>query len=132
MSLTFSDALRNARANSLVQILDQYPPGTIELYVNTQPAPGGTPGDEPVAIIALQDPCGTVSNGVLTFATTPPVQVLYSGTLHWARLRDGLGRWLLDGNVAVTGTSGAAFTMDNLVLFQGAFVFLYNATLTEP
>ncbi len=132
MSLVFSDALRNARANSLVQILDQYQPGTIELYVNTQPAPGESPGDEPLAIIPLQSPCGTVSNGVLSFTTTQPVQLIYGGTLHWARLRDGLGRWLLDGNIAVTGTPGAAFTLADVLVFQGAFIFLYNATLTEP
>ena len=37
-----------------------------------------------------------------------------------------------DGNVAVTGTPGAAFTLPDVVLYAGAFVFLFGATLTEP
>lgn len=132
MSLEFSDFVRNARANALVGQLDRAAnPGTLELYYTTQPAKGAA-GGTPATIITLQKPCGTVSGGVITFTTTQPAQLLTSGTVLWARAKDGDGYWMLDGNVAVTGTPGAAFTLPEVVLYAGAFVFLFGATLTEP
>jgi hypothetical protein len=107
-------------------------PGKIELYATTQPAAGASPGGSPLATIILQKPCGTVASGVITFVTTQPAQLAASGTVLWARGYDGDSYWLLDGNVAVTGTAGAAFTLADVVLYAGAFVFLFNATLTEP
>ncbi|MEF8769422.1 hypothetical protein [Candidatus Accumulibacter contiguus] len=133
MSLFFSDFVRNARANAIVAQLDRAAtPGTLELYYTTQPAAGAAPGGSPATIITLQKPCGTVSAGVISFTTTQPAQLLTGGTVLWARARDGDGYWMLDGNVAVTGTPGAAFTLPDVVMYAGAFVFLFNATLTEP
>jgi hypothetical protein len=48
------------------------------------------------------------------------------------RGKDGDGNWVLDGDAAVTGTPGAAFTLADVVLYAGAFVFLFEATLSEP
>ncbi len=133
MSLTFSDAMRNARAQAVIGQLDRAAtPGKIELYYTTQPAAGAAPGGSPAATILLQKPSGTVTNGVITFATTQPAQLSASGMVLWARAKDGDGYWLLDGNVAVTGTPGAAFTIADVNLYAGAFVFLFNATLSEP
>lgn len=133
MSLFFSDFVRNARANAIVAQLDRAAtPGTLELYYTTQPAAGAAPGGSPATIITLQKPCGTVSAGVISFTTTQPAQLPTGGTVLWARARDGDGYWMLDGNVAVTGTPGAAFTLPDVVMYAGAFVFLFNATLTEP
>lgn len=133
MSLYFSDRVRDARANALVAQIDlAATPGTLELYCTTQPAAGAAPGGSPATIITLQKPCGTVAGGVITFATTQPSQLVVSGTVLWARVRDGDGYWLLDGNVAVTGTPGAAFTLADVAIFAGAFVFMFGATFTEP
>lgn len=133
MSLSFSDLIRNARAQATVGQIDRAAtPGTLELYATTQPAAGAAPGGSPMTTITLQKPCGTVTDGVIHFAITPPAQIATTGSVLWARARDGDGYWLLDGNVATTGTPGAAFTLDDVELFAGAFVFLFNATLTEP
>lgn len=133
MSLSFSTAARNARAEAIIAQFDKAAtPGTLELYSTTQPSPGAAAGGSPLAIIPLQKPCGTVSGGVISFITSQPAQVSPGGTVLWARGKDGDGYWVLDGNVAVTGTSGAAFTLADVVLYAGAFVFLFNATLTEP
>lgn len=133
MSLALSDLVRNARANAIVGQLDRAATGgRLELYYTAQPAPGAAAGGSPGAIITLQKPCGSVAGGVITFATTIPAQVNPGGTVLWARAKDGDGYWMLDGNVAVTGTPGAAFTLPDVVLYAGAFVFLFGATLTEP
>lgn len=132
MSTHFSPALRTARAEQIIGKLDAAAtPGRIEVYATTQPSPGAE-GGTPLATIVLQKPCGTAANGVLAFAITPPAQVATSGTILWARGKDGNGNWVLDGNVAVTGTPGATFTMDSVSVFAGAFLFLFGATFTEP
>lgn len=133
MGLEFSDATRSARAEATMGQLDKAAtPGRLELYTTAQPAAGGASGGSPIATITLQKPCGSVVAGVLTFAISQPAQVHPSGDVLWARGKDGDGNWVLDGDVAVTGTPGAAFTLDDVALYEGAFVFLFNATLTEP
>lgn len=133
MSLAFSGAVRTARAQATVNQFDKAStPGRLELYATTQPAAGGAAGGSPIATITLQKPCGVVVAGVIQFAITQPAQVNPSGTVLWARGVDGDGNWVCDGNVAVTGTPGAAFTLPDTALYAGAFVFLFNATLTEP
>ena len=133
MSLSFADSLRTARALATVAQLDRAAtPATLSLYYTTQPAAGADPGGSAAAVITLQKPCGTVTDGVIHFATTQPAQVAASGQVLWARARDGDGYWLIDGHVALTGTPGAVFTLDDIDLYAGAFVFLFNATLTEP
>jgi len=133
MSLVFSGAVRSARAQATVNQFDKAAtPGRLELYKTTQPAPGGAAGGSPIATITLQKPCGTVNAGAIQFAITPPAQINPGGTVLWVRGVDGDGNWVCDGDVAVTGTPGAAFTLGDVVLYAGAFVFLFNATLTEP
>lgn len=133
MSLAFSPALRQARAEAVVGQLDAAAtPGSIELYATTQPASGGAAGGSPLAVTVLQKPCGSVAGGIVSFAVSLPAQVVTGGTVLWARAKDGDGNWVIDGNVAVTGTPGAGFTLDDVVLYAGAFVFLFGATLTEP
>lgn len=133
MSLGFSPSLRQARAEATVGRLDAASaPGSIELYATAQPAFGAAAGGSPLAVMTLQKPCGSASGGVIAFAPSLPAQVVTGGTVLWARAKDGDGNWVIDGNVAVTGTPGAGFTLDDVVLYAGAFVFLFGATLTEP
>lgn len=133
MSLVFAPSVRDARAAAVVAQFDKaVAPGTIELYATTQPAAGAAPGGSPITTLTLAKPCGVVSDGVIAFFDSAPAQVLTSATVLWARGKDGDGSWVVDGNVAVTGTPGAAFTLDTVALLAGAFVFLHNATLTEP
>lgn len=133
MSIHFSPALRQARAEAVIAKLDAAAtPGSIELYLTTQPAAGGPAGGSPVAVTVLQKPCGSAIDGVIHFAVSLPAQIVTGGTVLWARGKDGDGNWVIDGNVAVTGTPGAGFTLDDVVVYAGAFVFLAGATLTEP
>lgn len=132
MNLAFSPSLRQARAEAIVADFDKAATaGRIELYATTQPAGGASAGGSPLVTIALQKPCGTVTAGVVTFATTPPGQINPGGVALWARGRDGDGNWVIDGDVGVTG-SDAVFTLDDVTLLLGGFLFLFGATLTEP
>ncbi len=133
MGFHLSLSARNARAAALVSQIDKASSaGTLKIFTTTQPAPGGAPSGTPIAIVPLQKPCGTVANGQITFAITQPAQISASGTAVWARAEDGDGNWVADGDIAVTGTPDAAFTIGSTALFAGAFIFLFNATLTEP
>lgn len=133
MSLALSTAVRSARAQTLADLLDAGTiGGKVELYSTTQPAAGGAAGGSPQVTIRLQKPCGTVTDGVLAFATTAPGQVTPGGDVLWARLYDGDNVWIGDGDVGITGDPDAAFTLDDNTLLLGAFVFLSGATLTEP
>lgn len=133
MSLGFALSVRNARAQAVVDQLDKAAlPGSLAIFATAQPPTGDPPGGAWLVNIPLQKPCGTVANGVITFAVTQPAQVNPGGTALWARGYDGDGNFVVDGNVAVTGTPGAAFTLDNVDLNLGAFVFLSTATLSEP
>lgn len=133
MSVLFCPSLRQARAEAVVERVDAGSgAGSIALYATTQPAGGAAPGGLPMATLRLQKPCGSVADGVIHFAASLPDQVLSSGIVLWARVYDGDGFWVIDGNVAETGTPGAAFTLDNPNLYAGSFVFLFGATLTEP
>ncbi len=133
MSLYFSPSLRQARASAIVTDFDKAATaGRIEIYATTQPAGGEAAGGSPMVTIPLQKPCGTATGGVLTFATTSPGQINPGGTALWARGFDGDSNWVIDGDLAVTGTPGAVFTLDDPVLLLGGFIFLSGATLTEP
>ncbi len=133
MSLGFSLSVRNARAQAVVDQLDKATlPGSLAVFATTQPATGAPPGGAPLVTIPLQKPCGTVANGVITFAVTQPGQINPGGNAAWVRAYDGDGNFVVDGDCAVTGTPGAAFTLDNVTLNLGAFVFLSAATLSEP
>lgn len=135
MGFAWSLDIRNARLEAIRGQIDRAnAPGRIRVYATTQPTPGGASGGAPMVSIVLQKPCGTVANGVLTFATSTPAQINPGGGALWARVEDGDGYWLGDGNVAVTGTPGAAFTLADTTLYAGAFLFLFGpaASISEP
>ena len=51
----------------------------------------------------------------------------------WTRCRFALA-WLMPISVGAAAwvSPWAAFTLDDVTLYAGAFVFLFNATLSEP
>ncbi len=76
MSLGFSLAVRNARAQAVVDQLDKAAlPGSLALFATPQPPTGDPPGGGWLVNIPLQRPCGTVANGVITFAVTQPTNL---------------------------------------------------------
>lgn len=84
-----------------------------------------------LATIPLSDPCGTVSNGVLTFSGTPlsDSSADDTGTAAAARIRDS------DDNDVITGltvsTSGADINLDSVSITAGQTVTITSASLTH-
>ncbi len=69
--------------------------------------------------LALDQPAGTVdADGRLTLAATVTQFVTAGGTAAWARLENGAGTWIYQGDCGLTG-SGAFVELNTLELVQG-------------
>lgn len=108
--------------------------GKIRLYTSPR-----TPIDTLVTAtliveIPLTDPCGTVDLTGLHLTSSGMAQVVNSGVIDWGCVVDS------DGNPVFSGTAlqfddpsvaTAAFVLDRVSVFSGAFVTLLDATLSE-
>lgn len=95
------------RSNRMTQVLNAIDAGagagTVKVYSGTVPANVGTAITDQtlLATLTLSDPCGSVSNGVLTFsAITEDSSGDANGTPTFARLADS------DGNNVAQVTAG--------------------------
>lgn len=129
--LVLSDFAKNLRLNALVDAISVgVPASRLNLMSGGQPAAGGSSGIILASIPLPINLIGTLENGVLTFADIEVATVQQNGTTSWARIVDGEGNWVVDMDVGLNG-SGASITIDNLTLFQGAFVSVISAVLQE-
>lgn len=127
-----SAAVRNARAQVIADAIDGGSgPGEWRFYTAPQPAAGGALTTQTLlATVLLTDPCGTVSEGVLTLTSAGDVLAVATGIIAWARFTDSAGALVLDADVGTLG-SGAAVTIDNPQVYAGGTVRIVSATLTE-
>lgn len=129
----YAVALRTARMTAVRDALDAGPAaGTLKFYGGTRPSTGSAISTQTLlATLAFSDPCGTVSNGVLTFsAISPDTSADATGTATWARGADSTGAFVVDMDVGPTG-SGAAIQLNNVNLVAGGEVSITSASLTE-
>jgi len=129
---TFSPAVRNARAQVIANALDAGSgPAQWQFYTGPQPAAGGALTTQTLlATVLLTDPCGTVTDGVLTLTSAGDVLAVASGIIAWARFTDSAGTVVLDADVGTPG-SGAAVTIDHPQVYAGGTVRIVSAALTE-
>lgn len=107
-------------------------PGQILIFDGTAPDPPGSDVTTQtlLAVITCSLPCGTVTNGALSFAPlSEESNAPASGTATWARLTDGAGSWVADLDVGVAG-SGAAIELNAVEIYQGGIVRITQATLS--
>lgn len=74
----------------------------IQIYGTTRPATAGDdPGGAPLATIVLSDPCGTVTDEVLTLVQASEIGDLIAtnGDAVWGRWETGTGDPIADGDV---------------------------------
>lgn len=125
MAVTYSTACKTARMNAVVAQIDAgASTSTIEIGVSGF----GTV----LAVFDLPDPCGTVTNGVLTFDMDPDLtdaSANGSGTATEARIKDGDGTVVISG--LTVGTSGTEIVLDNNVINAGQTVTLTTGTITH-
>ena len=129
MALGFATALRTTRATAIRDAIDAGAgPGLLRIYDGSRPATGGSVTNL-LAELTLSDPCGTVTNGVLTFsAITQDSAANATGTATWFRIVTSASAFVLDGSV---GTSGADLNLTTTSVTTGQPVQVTSLVFTE-
>lgn len=102
---------------------------SVELYGNTKPSPGAAAGADPLVVIALSKPAGVLTT-VLTLqgATAEGELVMNTGTVAWARFKNGAGSWVMDTDASIEGGDGAV-QLPTLTLYAGGRCPLSPSTI---
>jgi len=85
-----------------------------------------------LAVFNLPDPCGTVTNGVLTFDMDPDISDASAnndGTAAAAQIKNGDGTVVISG--LTVGTSGTDVILDSVSITTGQTVTLTTGTITH-
>lgn len=133
MAIGLKTSIRTARAQLIVDAIDAGAAGTLKLYTAPQPATGAAVGAATLlGTLTFADPCGTVTNGTLTFsAIVADTAADADGTATWARVADSTGTHVMDMTVGLVG-SGADIIMNNVVVVTGGEISITNfATIVE-
>lgn len=124
MAVTYTTAVKTAR---MTAVRDQ-----IDLGAGAGVLQIGTAGMATVlAEFTLNDPSGTISNGVLTLSGFPKsdTSANASGTAAAARIRDSNATDVVTG--LTVGTSGTDIILDSVSITSGQTVTLNSATITH-
>lgn len=102
---------------------------TIEIYGNTKRTDvTDSPGADPLVIMELDDPAGTVASNVLTLAAGADALIDNSGTAVWARLVNANGDDAGDMDVSDVAGSGA-IKLPSTTLYAGGITRLVSGVL---
>lgn len=83
-----------------------------------------------LAIVTLDDPCGAVSTGILTFSGVPLATVgAADGNAALARFKDSDGTVIADG--LTVGTAGTNVVLNTTGIETGKPVIITSATITH-
>lgn len=124
MAVTYSTAAKSARMTAVVNEIDAGA-GAGKLKIRDS-------GNVVLATITLADPCGTVSNGVLTFDFDPDVSDTSAdatGTAANAIITDSNDVTIISG--LTVGTSGTDIILDSTSITAGQTVTLTTGTITH-
>lgn len=124
MAITYATDVKTARMNAVVTEIDAgASAGVLQI--------GTTSMGTVLAEITLNDPCGTVTSGVLTFSGFPKsdTSANATGTAAAARIRDSDGNDVITG--LTVGTSGTDIILDSVSITSGQTVTLTSASITH-
>lgn len=133
MSLTYTTAVKNVRAQALVGLIDAASnPGAMILYTGEAPVGVGTiTSQQALVTLSLQKPCyATIENGVITLNSIAEQMVQTTGTTGFARLLDGNNVAIADMTIGVIG-SGADIEIPTVDLIQGSYIRITAGQITE-
>ena len=124
MAVTYTTAVKTARMNAVKDQIDAGA-GAGKLEIGT------TAMGTVLATITLADPCGTVTNGVLTLSGMPKSDTSAdaTGTAAAARIRDSNNTDIITG--LTVGTSGTDIVLDSTSITTGQTVTINSATITH-
>ena len=125
--------LRNPLADAVIAAIDAGAgPGTLKFYDGSQPANADTAitTQNLLGTLTFSDPCGTKSNGVITFdVITEDASADASGTATWARIQDSAGNIIFDCDV---GLAAASIIMNDVDIVAGGPIQLASFAITVP
>lgn len=125
MAVTYRTSLKTTRMTDVVNDIDS---GAGAGYIEICTTAYGTV----LATITLADPCGTVTNDVLTFDFDPDVSDTSAdatGTAAVARIKNSTGTTIVDGLTVGTGSENIVLTTTSIV--AGDTVTLTTGTITH-
>jgi hypothetical protein len=130
--IAIATSIRQARMLVLFNAINAAAPlgGLIKLYTGARPAAGATPIGALQATVELPNPCGTLSDGTLTFTPGAEGQRIADSEITWARMTDGGGVWVMDLDVSASG-GGGDMQLSTVVGFTGAFVRITSGVIGE-
>lgn len=123
MSVVYNTTLKNTRMTDVVNAINTGGAGYIEI---------GTAGLGVVlATINFQNPCGTVSGGVLTFSGTPltVASAANTGIAASAAVFSGSGVLIVSG--LTVGTTGTDVILSSVNVISGQPVTISSASITH-
>ena len=122
MAINYSNAVKNARLQAVIDAL-----GTAGTLVIGTSALNGATGV--LATVPLANPPFTVSNGVMTLASTPrTVNASATGTVARAELRNGA---TVVASGLTVGTSGTDIIINATAISNGQTVQVTAGTITH-
>ena len=137
MALGFSVALRDARLQKIIDLLDTgstNPNGQIELYGAGvgRPATGAAVTDQTlIGTLNLAIPSATIATGVLTFDTiADDVSADADEDIEWARFFDRDGNFIFDAGCGIGG-SGEEIIFNTVTAKIGGAIQITSGSLTE-
>ncbi len=136
MAITFSNALRTARAAAIITACDAGS-GAAILEIRTGSAPAGPDSAATgtlLASITLNDPSFIAgAAGVISIDESPTISDTSAdatGTAGHFRIKTSAGAGVVDGTVTATG-GGGDLTLNTVSLVSGAAVTITGGTITE-
>jgi len=131
MTIGLSTTVRNARLTAIKDAIDAGSgAGKLKFYNGARPATGGA-GTTLLGTCTLNDTCGTVADGVLTFDVDPkPTDSTAdaTGTVTWARITDSDDTFVADLSV---GTADADIIVNLTSIVAGGVIEVTAAAITE-
>lgn len=135
--MNFRTSLRTSRAQDIITAIDEgNEAGILELYTATKPATGAAITTQTkLGTLTFSDPCGTVTDGVLTFgAWTPDASADNDGTCTWGRIssrNSGVSTFVMDVSITEAGGGGDFIINTAAVVAGGSISLSGTATITE-
>ncbi|MFZ2452574.1 MAG: hypothetical protein WAW36_18865 [Methylovulum miyakonense] len=134
MIIKMSDALRNARAQAIVNAINNGTgAGAMLFYTAPMPGAGGDAISTQTLLgtLTFDEPAGSVATGVLTFsAPSDDASADADGNAAWVRILDGDGAWVMDMDVTLNSGDGA-IRMPSVGVYQGGVLRVTGGTLME-
>jgi hypothetical protein len=126
MAVTYSTAAKNARLEAVKTLLEAGS-GAAQLVIGTSSLSGAT---GVLAEIPLDDPCGSVAAGVLTFSGLPnTVIAAATGTAAKAELRDSDDNTIVSG--LTVGTAGTDIIIQSTAIAAGQTIQINSGAITH-